>query len=160
MTPEQKLALEQVAGRTLTDPEITAIDLLLPARQDAQIAEILSTNRFKLVETYVDEGKIISTIAAIDGDVVGLTAGNALLDELTTNPIYRHVKAKLFRVGLDVSQPTTRNALDNFVTYVTGIKQEYADAIKNLARRDDPINFNRVSDALNVAEGRTTLENF
>lgn len=46
MTPAQKTALEGlILGRSLTDDEVSAIDPLLPGRQDGQIAEVLNAGR-------------------------------------------------------------------------------------------------------------------
>lgn len=154
MTPEQKIALESLVGRELSEQEITDIDPLLRDRQDIQIAEILSVGRVRLVETYVDEGKILSTI--------GLVAGNALLDAIDADPLFKHAKKQLTNRGLDVSQALVRQSLDAMAAseFVSGFEKPHADAIKNLARQPDPVHFNAVSDALNVAEGRLTLENF
>lgn len=150
MTPEQKTALETVVGRPLTTTEEADIDALLPNRQDVQIAETLSVGRVTLVETHVDEGKILSTI--------GLAAGNALLDAIDAGTEFRHAKKQLTNRGLDVSQTLVRQVLDALVTAVDGFDQPHADAIKALAEQPNPIHFNAVSDALNIAEGRLTLE--
>lgn len=151
MTPEQKSALEGVVGRELTFTEETEIDVLLPERMDVQIAAILSVGRVRLVETHVDEGKVLSTI--------GKTAGNALLDVIDSNPEFRHAKKQLTNRGLDVAEPMVREDLDALAAseLVVGFTQTHAEAIKNLAQQPDPINFNIISDVLNIAEGRLTL---
>ena len=50
-----------------------------------------------------------------------------------------------------------RAALDGLVGSIDGFTQAHADALKALAETPDPIHYNAVSDALNIAEGRLTL---
>lgn len=149
MTPEQQNALESVAERSLTQDEITVIDRFLPDRQDIQIAEVLSVGRIKLVKHTIGKGDVLDTI--------GFESGNALLDAVEANTLFRHVKPELDRGDLDISRPIVRGALDNMAGVVSGFTQVHANALKALAEVPDPIHFNKVSDALNIAEGRLTL---
>jgi hypothetical protein len=153
MSPEQEIALSNLVERQLTINEKTAIDpLLVPNnRNDVEIANILSIGRTKLVSKKIGRGDVLSTI--------GFSAGNAILDEIDTNPIYRHIKPDLDRSDLDISSPLARQTLDTIATnaLVIGFNQVHADAIKALALIPDPINFNKVSDALNIAEKRLVL---
>lgn len=148
MTPAQRTALEAVAGRTLTQAEIAAIDPLLPDRNDVGIAVILSVGRVTTSYTEVGNGLILATI--------GLTSGNALLDYLATDATSRHVRPLLEQGRLDVSSALVRGALDSFATGGV-ITQAEANALKALAETPNPIHYNAVSDALNVAEGRLML---
>ena len=148
MTPAQLTALEAVAGRSLTEAEQTAIDAFLPDRNDVAIAEILSVGRVTVRPFEIGNGLILSTI--------GLTSGNALLDYLGTDATFRHVKPLLEQGRLDVSSVLVRGALDGFASAGL-ITQGEADALKSLAETPNPIHYNAVSDALNVAEGRLVL---
>lgn len=148
MTPAQQSALEAVAGRALTGDEIAAIDPLLPDRNDVEIAAILSVGRVTTTYTEIGNGLILATI--------GLASGNTLLDYLTTDATFRHVRPLLEQGRLDVSSSLVRGALDNFAAGGV-ITQAEADALKALAETPNPIHYNAVSDSLNVAEGRLTL---
>lgn len=148
MTPAQQTALEAVAGRALTQAEIDAITPLLPDRNDVEIAAILSVGRVTTAYTEIGNGLILATI--------GLTSGNTLLDYLATDATFRHVRSLLEQGRLDVSSSLVRGALDSFA--VGGvITQAEANALKALAETPNPIHYNAVSDALNVAEGRLVL---
>lgn len=148
MNNKQQTALEIIVNRALTADEIAAIDPLLPDRKDVEIAAILSIGRVTTTYTEIGNGLILATI--------GLTSGNALLDYLATDATFRHVRPLLEQGRLDVSSALVRGALDQFA--VGGvITQAEADALKALAETPNPIHYNTVSDALNVAEGRMTL---
>lgn len=148
MTPAQQTALETVACRALTPDEIASIDAYLPDRNDVEIAAILSVGRVTISPTEIGNGLILSTI--------GLASGNTLLDYLATDATFRHVKPLLEQGRLDVSSALVRGALDGF-TEASLITQVEANALKALAETPNPIQYNAVSDALNVAEGRLTL---
>jgi len=152
MTPEQQQALEFVVDRQLTPDEITAIDTHLDfnARNDVAIAEILSVGRTKLQTYNIGTGDVLDTI--------GLTAGNSLLDEVYNNPNYRYVPKELDRGNLDISRASVRAVLDQIAAnpLVLNFDQVHSDMLKALAEVPDPIDFNKVSNALNVAEGRMT----
>jgi hypothetical protein len=151
MTIEQQNALESLVGRPLTSDEITSIDQFLINRNDVQIAIILSVGRTKLTQKLIGRGDVLNTI--------GFSSGNAVLDEIDTNPIYRHIRPELDRSDLDISTPLARQTIDSIASnaLVIGFAEAQADAIKALALVHDPLDFNKVSDALNIAEGRGTL---
>lgn len=148
MTPAQQSALEAVAGHALTQAEIDAIDPLLLDRNDVEIAAILSVGRVATAHTEIGNGLILATI--------GLTSGNTLLDYLATDATFRHVRPLLEQGRLDVGSALVRGALDQFAAEGV-ITQAEANALKALAETPNPIQYNAVSDALNVAEGRLTL---
>ena len=148
MTPAQQTALEAIAGRALTQAEIAAIDPLLPDRNDVEIAAILSVGRVTTAYTEIGNGLILATI--------GLTSGNTLLDYLATDATFRHVRPLLEQGRLDVSSALVRGALDSFAAGGV-ITHGEANALKALAETPNPIHYNSVSDALNVAEGRLVL---
>ena len=148
MTPAQQTALESIVGRSLTADEITSIDPLLPDRNDVAIASILSVGRVSLRPFEIGNGLVLATI--------GLASGNALLDTLSSGADFRHVKPLLEQGRLDISSAVARGALDGFAQAGV-ITQAEANAIKALAETPNPIHYNTVSDALNIAEGRITL---
>ncbi len=152
MTPAQKTALESIIDRELTAEEVTSLDAHMDfnARNDVAIANILSTGRTKLQTYKIGTGDVLDTI--------GLTAGNSLLDEVYTNASYRYVPKELDRGDLDISRPSVRAVIDQIAAnpLVLNFDQAHADLLKALAELPDPIDFNKVSDALNVAEGRMT----
>lgn len=149
MTPEQQTALETVAERPLSADEIASIEPLLADRNDVAIATILSVGRVKLTPTEIGVGRILATI--------GLTAGNLLLDALYAITEFRHIKPLIEQGRLDIADPLPRAALDGLVGSIEGFTQAHAAALKALAEQPDPIRYNAVSDALNIAEGRLTL---
>jgi len=162
MTPAQQTALETVAGRALTPGEIVAIDALLPDRNDVQIAAILSAGRVRVVPHEIGERGILDVLGPVAGDAF-LSALEAITgaDQLPAplQPYYGAIRrgvAWLKTNGLDVGSPTTRALLDALAG--AGIVDGAAvTAIKARAEQPDPIHYNAVSDALNVAEGRMTL---
>lgn len=149
MTPQQKEALESLVGRSLTQVEIDDIDVHLPNRNDVEIANILSVGRIQVRPTEVGNGLVLAT--------VGLQVGNVLLDVLNTAPDFRYVKPLLEQGRLDITTPLARMALDGLVGVVEGFEQSHANALKALAEYPDPIQYNEVSNKLNVAEGRVML---
>jgi len=163
MTPEQQAAIESAAGRALTAGELVAIDSLLAARNDVQIAAIISAGRVRVVSHLIGERGILDVLGPVAGDAF-LTALEAIVtaDNLPAalQPYFGAIRrgvAWLKTDGLDVGSATTRSLLDSLAA--AGIvAPESVASIKALAERPDPINYNHVSDALNIAEGRMTLE--
>lgn len=152
MSPEQQSALQAVVGRELTPDELMQVEphIQYNSRNDVAIAAILSVGRTKLVSRNIGPGDII--------DAIGFESGNVLLDEVYSNPMFRHIKPELVDRNLDISRPLTISSLDMLVQAgLPGFTQAHADILKSLAIAPDPINFNVVSDALNIAEGRVTL---
>ena len=148
MTPDVKSALEGVAGRALTAQEEAGIDALLPARNDVAIATLLSAGRTRPFVREIGNGTIL--------EVLGITVGNALLDELTTNTT--HVKPLLDQGRLRIDSTLVQMTIQSFTQGSQPIlTQAQADALCALGKSADPIHFNTISDALNVAEGRMTL---
>jgi hypothetical protein len=151
MTGDQKSALEKVVGRVLTTEEITALGPLLDIRNDVEIARLLSLGRTRQVPTQVGVG----TVMAAMGE-----RGGAFLDAVTSLGVEDRQVYWGFdpvrRAVLDLSVPVARTMLAALRTKLPA----YADDIDQLlvlGAEPDPIDFNRISDALNVAEGRMTL---
>ena len=151
MTPAQQSALEAVAGRALTGEEIAAIDLLLPERNDVAIAAILSTGRVKTQPTLIGIGTVLAVMAHSGGEFL-----NALESMGATDANVKWALKMIEQQTFDVGHAVTRAQLDSFA----GASPEMAAAVGALldvAEVADPINYNAVSDALNIAEGRVTL---
>ena len=163
MTPAQQSALETVAGRALTAGEIVAIDALLADRNDIQIAAILSAGRVTLTPHEMGERGILDLLGPVDGDAFlsaleSITSADQLPAPL--RPYYGAIRrgvSWLKTDGLDVGSAATRSLLDGMAG--AGIVDAAAvAAIKARAEQADPINYNAVSDALNIAEGRLTMQ--
>lgn len=150
MTPEVRTALGQLLGRALTDAEVGAIEPHLAARNDVAIAGILSAGRTRAAVREIGNGTVL--------EVLGIEVGNLLLDELSNNSIYRHVKPLLDQGRLRIDSPLVQATLQGFAAGGAPIlSQAQADALCALGKTADPIHFNVVSNALNIAEGRLVL---
>lgn len=164
MNAAQQAALEAVVERSLTPAEIIAIDQLLPLRNDVEIAAILSADRFIYVPHEIGERGIIDALGPVAGDAFlsALEAINSAdLLPLPLQPYFgalRRGVAWLKTDGLDIGAKTTRDLLAALAA--AGIVDAAAVAVlEAIPRRDNPLHFNVVSDALNIAEGRLTLNN-
>lgn len=151
MTPSQQLALEGLISRSLAVDEIAAIDLLLPERNDVAIAAILSTGRVKSQPTPIGIGTVLAVMAPSGGEFL-----NALESMGASDANVKWAIKMIEQSTFDVGHPVTRAQLEAFA----GAAPEMAAAVGALlavAEVADPIHYNAVSDALNIAEGRVTL---
>lgn len=151
MTTAQQAALEAVAGRALTGDEIAAIDLLLPARNDVAIANILSAGRVKTQPTPIGIGTVLAVMAPFGGEFL-----NALESIGATDANVKWALKMIEQGTFDVGHPVTRKQLQEFAD-ATPAMSAAITALLAVGERTDPINYNAVSDALNIAEGRVTL---
>jgi len=161
MTPEQQGAIESVAGRILTAGELVAIDSLLADRNDVQMASIISAGRIRVVSHLIGERGILDVLGPVAGDAFLAALEAITADNLPAalQPYFgalRRGVAWLKTDGLDVGSETTRSLLDSLAAAGV-VAQESVASIKALAERADPIHYNLLSDALNIAEGRMTL---
>ena len=161
MTPDQQAAIESVAGQALTAGELVAIDSLLAARNDVQIAAIISAGRVRVVSHLIGERGILDVLGPVAGDAFlaaleAITADNLPVPLQPYFGALRRGIAWLKTDGLDVGSATTRGLLDSLAAAGV-VAPESVASIKDLAERPDPIHYNHVSDALNIAEGRMTL---
>ena len=150
MTPAQQAALESVVGKVLTPEQIIAIDPYLADRNDVAIAALLPA-KVKIVSTPIGIGTILAVLAP---------NGGAFLDALeTARASDSNVKWALKLIeqsNFDVGMASTRDQMVAFAQAAPA----FADGIVALlatAERTEPIHYNAVSDALNIAEGRITL---
>lgn len=156
MTPEQKNALESVAGRTLTLDDITAIKPFLLDRNDVQIAAILSAGQPDIRRSIRVE-ELFQTLYEI-GDYVTIKSA-----EIAGNPLAAFVfavlkDAKTLGPGVVNLDDTQTISLCDQLQEANLLSQDGRDALESLSMvRPQPIHYNKVSDALNVAEGHLTL---
>lgn len=151
MNQQQQTALESLVGRALNVEEVTEIDQYLPQRNDVAIADVLSRNRVKTTTRLIGIGTILNAL----GPVEGAAALDALEALKAANSAIKWAFYLLESGNLDIGLPATRMQIDALVGSV--FTSEQAAALKAIAEEADPINYNSVSDALNVAEGRLTL---
>lgn len=141
-------------GRALSSNEVAAIDPLLAIRNDVAIAAVLSEGRVRLQSKYIGAGTIIAVMRPH-----GLSGG-AFIDQLvamgaTDRDVYWAMD--LIKQGrFDIGEPAAQVQMDVLASLLPDFALGLA-ALKALGQVPDPVNFNHVSDALNVAEGRMTL---
>ncbi len=156
MTPEQQNALESVVGRALTLDDIAAIEPFLLDRNDVQITAILSAGQPDIRRSIRVE-ELFQTLYEI-GDYVTLKSA-----EIAGNPLAVFVfavlkDAKTLGPGVVNLDDTQTISLCDQLQEANLISQDGRDALESLSMvRPQPIHYNKVSDALNVAEGRLTL---
>lgn len=156
MTPVQQSALEAVAGRALTPQEIIDIDDLLPIRNDVAIATLLSLGQpTKTVSLKVED--VFDTLFAT-GDYVTLK-----MAQLQGSPLAVMAFAVLDDAKRIGSGMVNLNAVPTaqMMTQLQGAEllsaTGYAALVALATVEGEVVNYNTVSDALNIAEGRVTL---
>lgn len=156
MTPAQQAALETIAGRPLTAEEYVAIDGLLPARNDVEIAAILSGGQPpNQVSILVED---VFDVLFASGDYMTLKTAQLQGDPLAVMAFSALADAKNIGSGkVNLFAPLTAQLFDdlqaaNLLTEAgrTALHERGTVAAK-------PIHYNAISDALNIAEGRLTL---
>jgi hypothetical protein len=151
MNPEQLAALEAVAGRQITDAEKAVLADLVAVRNDVAVAALLSTGRMRYERTEIGVGTCI--------DVMGADAG-PFLDAVTAlsehDSTLRWGMNLFHKSKLDMSMLVTRQIIGALKTPLSQYAN-HIDALLQVGSVPNPVHFNAVSDALNVAEGRMTL---
>lgn len=150
MTPAQQLSLEGLISRELTGDEIAEIDPLLPDRNDVAIAAIISAGRVKTQPTPIGIGTVLAVMAPSGGEFL-----NALESMGATDANVKWALKMIEQRTFDVGHPVTRAQLEAFAVAVPTMATAIA-ALMAVAEVADPIHYNAVSDALNIAEGRVT----
>ena len=156
MNAAQQAALEAVAGRALTAPEITNIDTVLAVRNDVAIAAILSEGQpTRMVSLQVEAvfDALFATgdymtlkVAQLQGNATAIMAF-AVLDD-----------AKRIGSGtVDLSAVPTQQLMSSLKSLALLSDTGYNALVALATVSGDSINYNAVSDALNIAEGRLTL---
>lgn len=159
MTPEQKSALEGLLGRELTEGEITSIDPFLATdnRNDVKIASILSMGRnyrgFIAKAVFLRWTARTGVRAAIEDHATNV---NSPL-RATALSLRDFLWSDLTHIDFAMAENVTM--LQAWVT-ANAITQAHADELLAMATYADPIHYSAVSDALNKAEGRLTMNQF
>ena len=157
MTPAQQSALEAVAGRTLTAQEYVDIDSLLPGRNDVAIAAILSTGRTRIESKQIGRGTILAVMAPMGGLFIGTLRDIGDIRPRTMDSAnVAEVVGLIDRGEFDVGMEASRAQLQIFAAANVDMAPGIA-ALLAVAEVANPIHYNTVSDALNIAEGRLTL---
>lgn len=112
---------------------------LIASRDCQAIADIVNVGRVRNSKREIGYGTILETI--------GLTAGNALADEINSNPLFRYVKPLVEQGRLIAGSPLVAGALQVMVGSAK-ITQTEADALKALGLEDDPCTPQEVAEAL------------
>lgn len=150
MTPTQQSALESLAGRALTAEDIVAIEPHLAERNDVAIAALLPA-KVTIQSTPIGIGTILAVLAK---------NGGAFLDALETagqsDPNVKWALKLIEQSNFDVGMASTRDQMVAFAQAAPAFSDGIV-ALLATAERTEPIHYNAVSDALNIAEGRITL---
>lgn len=150
MTPEQKFALEALAGRSLTAEALAEIKPLIAARNDAGIAAIISAGRTRMKETKIGVGTILASFQGM---------GGAFLDALTTigqtnRDVHWLLEANIKRGDFDIGHLASRAGIAGLIAapplapFVPGM-----NALLALGTEPHPVSVNDVSNALNALKG-------
>ncbi|UCV02289.1 hypothetical protein [Dechloromonas denitrificans] len=156
MTPEQKAALEAVAGRELTAQEYVDIDALLSIRNDVKIADIINTGRPAVVQSIRVED--VFDVLYASGDYMTLKAAQLAGNALAIMAFAVLADAKTIGPGtVNLTAPVTVSLLDQLVAAELLSLPGNAALLAKANVRQPAIHYTTLSDALNVAEGRLTL---
>lgn len=151
MTPAQQSALEALASRPLTAVDIAEIEPLLADRNDVAIAAVLSVGRKRLQHTAFGPGTIVVVFGGTGGQFL-----NELVELGKSDPDIYWGMNPIERGEFDLGVAASHVLIDKLIVRMPA----YADQLtvfKSLGYVPDPVNYNAVSAALNVAEGRMTL---
>lgn len=112
---------------------------LIAAKEHGEIARIVSIGRTKPSTREVGNGTIL--------EVLGLTAGNAVLDAINTIPDFRHVRPLIEQGRLVVGSPLVAASLGAFVAGNV-ITQADADKLLAIAVEPAPVSVGEVIKAM------------
>ena len=156
MTPKQRAALESVAGRALSAEEVAGIDPFLMARNDVEIAAILTAGQKKVQRSLTVEE--VYEVLFFSGNYMPLKQAQLSGDPTAVMCFAVLLDAKQIGPGtVNLSAPATAHLLGKLRDQGL-ITQGGIDALVDRSMQDAPaIHYNTVSNALNVAEGRLML---
>lgn len=148
MSPEQRQALERVAGRELSDADVTQIDALLPARNDVAIAEILTAGQpRRRVSIAVED---VFNILYVAGDYAVLKHAQMSGNPLAALAFAFLTDAKILgpgRVDLDAAPTVAQFDVLQDAGLLSQAGRDALDAAGWVGTA--PIHYNAVSEALN-----------
>lgn len=139
MTPEQQAALRIQAH---SDP---ACEVPLASRDIESLARILSAGRTRPSAREIGNGTIL--------EVLGVEAGNKLLDHIATADELRHVRPLLEQGRLMIGASLVQGALQAYVRLPDVISQGDANKLCALGMESDPLNPLVVAEALYNPDG-------
>lgn len=123
--------LQEIANKCSTE--------LIASREHGEIARIVSIGRTKPSAREIGNGTIL--------EVLGLSAGNALLDVIQAAPDFRHVKPLVEQGRLIVGSPLVAMALAGIVAQGV-ISQADADKLLAISTEPDPVSVQQVIAAM------------
>ena len=134
MTPEQQAALRaQAHGNPACAQALAARDL-------DELARILSIGRTRSSAREIGNGTIL--------EVLGVDAGNRLLDHIAAADELRHVRPLLEQGRLMIGAALVQGALQAYVQLPGVITKDDADKLCALGLDPDPLTPKQVADAL------------
>lgn len=139
MTSEQQAELRAQARAN------QACAAALAAKDLDALAQILSIGRTRPVPREIGNGTVL--------DVLGLVAGNRLLDHIGMAPELRHVKPLLEQGRLTINTPSAKQVLQSFVALDDVLSQSDADKLCALGQEPDPLTPQDVAEALFNPDG-------
>lgn len=116
---------------------------LIASRDCVQIASIVSSGRTAPNLREIGNGTILDTI--------GITAGNALLDEINNNTNYRYVKPLVDQGRLLIGSSLVQSTLKSMVPAI--LTQAQCDSLSALGFDPAPVTPQEVADALYNPDG-------
>jgi len=139
MTPEQQVALRAAAranpacAKPLADKDLV------------ELARILSTGRTRPTAREIGNGTVL--------EVLGIEAGNKLLDHIQADPAMRYVRPLLEQGRLKIGSPVAQAALQSYVQPGDVLTQSDADKLCALGGEPDPLTPQDVEEALFNPDG-------
>lgn len=138
MTPDQQAALRAAAR---ANPFCAAP---LAAKDCGTLALFLSAGRTRASATEIGYGTIL--------EVIGIAAGNQLIDFIKGNPDLRHVVPLLEQGRLRIGSPVAQAAVQSFVDAGV-VSQADADTLCALGREPAPLTVAEVAEAFFHPDG-------
>ena len=154
MDAAQQTALEAVAGRPLNADDIAACDPLLgrDSRNDVALAAYLSQGRKPIIQSRtIGIGTVLSVLAPDGGAFLDAIEALAAVD-----PNIKWGLKLLERGELDIGMAATRGLLDGIAANVISLAPSIT-VLLALAETEATIDVDKLSYALNIAEGRMML---
>lgn len=138
MSPEQQAELRLVVHSRADCAEA------LGARDCQALAELLSAGRTCGNDREIGYGTIL--------EVIGVAAGNQLIDFIQAQPDMRHVRPLLEQGRLRIGSQLVQQSLQSFVG-AGAVTQANADALCALGLQPDPLTARQVAEALYHDDG-------
>lgn len=150
MAPQQQAALEALAGRALTAPEVQAIDAHIAAGSLEAIAALLSAGRVRVASHFASERGVLERYPG------GPIAADALLAKLEAFALAGHPMSSIVKRalkflaqsdGLDLGSATTQALLQQLAAGGV-ITEEERQGLRHITLQADPIHWHAVRTAL------------